>query len=114
MLDTAVSESSPALAGDRIKQRHFGQSRASVQGAEHGTAVATILAGQVDAGFAGLFPQATLFAADVFDYGRRGTQLDQRRDDCPRPGLVAGTAPGAINVSIAGPKMRCCMKRSVA
>ena len=104
MLDTAVSESSPALAGDRIKQRHFGQSRASVQGAEHGTAVATILAGQVDAGFAGLFPQATLFAADVFDYGAGEHNSTNAVMIARGLDWLLAQHPAAINVSIAGPE----------
>jgi minor extracellular protease Epr len=104
MLDTAVSESSPALAGDRIKQRHFGESRASVQGAEHGTAVATILAGQVDAGFAGLLPRATLFAADVFNYGAGEHKSTNAMMIARGLDWLLAQHPAAINVSIAGPE----------
>ena len=102
MLDTAVSESSPALAGERIKQRHFGESRASVQGAEHGTAVATILAGQLDAGFAGLLPRATLFAADVFNYGAGEHKSTNAMMIARGLDWLLAQHPAAINVSIAG------------
>jgi len=103
MVDTAVATSSPALAGSQIVQRHFGASGATAQGADHGTQVATILSGNLDAGFAGLVPRARLFAADVFNFGPKtghstNAVLIAQGLDWP-----LAQQPAVINVSVAGP-----------
>jgi minor extracellular protease Epr len=103
MVDTAVATSSPALAGSQIVQRHFGDSGATSQGAEHGTQVATILSGNVDAGFAGLVPRAQLFAADVFNFGPKSGQLTNAVMIAQGLDWLLAQQPAVINVSVAGP-----------
>lgn len=103
MIDTAVAQNSPALAGSHVQQRHFGDSGKTPEGAEHGTEVATILAGNAAAGFAGLTPNATLVAADVFDFSReRGESTSAALVALGMDWLLTQN-PDVINVSIAGP-----------
>jgi len=103
LVDTAVATSSPALAGSQIVQRHFGDSGVTAQGAEHGTQVATILSGNVDAGFAGLVPRAQLFAADVFNFGPKSGQSTNAVMIAQGLDWLLAQQPGVINVSVAGP-----------
>ncbi len=103
MVDTAVATSSPALAGSRIVQRHFGDSGATAQGAEHGTQVATILSGSLDAGFAGLVPRAQLFAADVFNFGPKSGESTNAVLIVQGLDWLLAQQPEVINVSVAGP-----------
>jgi minor extracellular protease Epr len=66
MVDTEVQAGHPSLRGARLNSRRFllpGQTPAD---AAHGTAVAAILAGQADGGFAGLIPRARVLAAAPF------------------------------------------------
>jgi minor extracellular protease Epr len=103
MVDTAVATSSPALTGSQIVQRHFGDSGGSAQGAEHGTQVATIFAGSLDAGFAGLVPKARLFAADVFNFGPKSGQSTNAVMIAQGLDWLLAQQPAVINVSVAGP-----------
>ncbi|WP_084183213.1 S8 family serine peptidase [Nevskia soli] len=103
LIDTAVEKSSPALDGSHLRQKHFGNSGATPEGAEHGTEVATILAGKAEAGFSGLLPKATLLAANVFDFSRgRGESTDAVAMARGMDWLVT-QQPDVVNVSIAGP-----------
>lgn len=103
MLDTAVAESSPALAGSQLQQRHFGETRASLGDAEHGTAVATLISGQEGAGFSGLLPHARLFAADVFNYAKGEPRASNAVMIARGLEWLLGQDLAAINVSLAGP-----------
>jgi minor extracellular protease Epr len=103
LVDTAVATSSPALAGSQIVQRHFGDSGATAQGAEHGTQVATILSGNMEAGFAGLVPRAQLFAADVFNFRPRSGQSTNAVMIAQGLDWLLAQQPGVINMSVAGP-----------
>jgi minor extracellular protease Epr len=66
MVDTEVQTDHPSLRGARISTRRFLAAGQRPADAAHGTAVAAILAGQADGGFAGLLPQARLLAAAPF------------------------------------------------
>ena len=103
LVDTAVATSSPALAGSQIVQRHFGDSAATSQGTEHGTQVATILSGNLDAGFAGLVPKAQLLAADVFNFGAKSGQSTNAMMIAQGLDWLVAQQPEVINVSVAGP-----------
>ncbi|MDE3009735.1 MAG: S8 family serine peptidase [Pseudomonadota bacterium] len=103
MLDTAVSGSSPLLAGTRLHQKRFGDSHKPANAAEHGTAVATVLTGQAEAGVNGLLPQATLFAADVFNYGANATATTNAVLLVRGLDWLTAQLPAVINVSITGP-----------
>ncbi|HEX4598604.1 MAG TPA: S8 family serine peptidase [Burkholderiaceae bacterium] len=103
MVDTGVATSSPALAASQIVQRHFGDSAASVQGADHGTQVATILSGNLDAGFAGLLPRARLFAADVFNFAPKSGQSTNAVMIAQGLDWLLAQQLAVVNVSVAGP-----------
>ena len=100
LLDTAVDARHPALQGVALQTRRIGSGAGSPPA--HGTAVAALLAGAAQQGFAGLLPRARLFAADVFADADGEAVADTAR-------LVAGLdwalaqAPHAINLSLTGP-----------
>lgn len=68
LVDSGVDGAHPALAGIQIHR--FGCD-GKVLPSEHGTAVASLLAGEHD-GFRGALPGATLYAADIFCGGGGG------------------------------------------
>jgi hypothetical protein len=103
MVDTAVAADSRALAGSRLLQKHFGNSGMSAAGAAHGSEIATQLVGRAAAGFAGLLPQASLLAADVFDYSRAGGEVTTALRLARGFNWLVGRRPAVINVAIAGP-----------
>src|SRR5262249_35711626 len=76
VIDTAVDNSLPALAGVRLSQRSFVPADRMAANPDHGTAVAALLAGQPAAKESGLLPGvelrvAQIFARDVYDRGLR-------------------------------------------
>lgn len=66
MVDTEVQVDHPSLRGARLSSRRFLSPGQTPADAAHGTAVAAILAGQADGGFAGLLPRARVLAAAPF------------------------------------------------
>ena len=70
MIDTGVDASHPALAGgalaNRIVLESFRNSGTKPSSKSHGTGVAALLVGDAARGVAGLVPDVTLYAADVF------------------------------------------------
>lgn len=66
MVDTEVQAEHPSLRGARLSVRRFISPGQTPADAAHGTAVAAILAGQADGGFAGLLPRARVLAAAPF------------------------------------------------
>lgn len=65
MIDTAV-EQIPALRGATIHRRDFLAPTELPAAAAHGTAVASLIAGQAEPHFRGVAPGATVYAANVF------------------------------------------------
>ncbi len=70
MIDAAVDITHPALKGQNITFRSFRKRSRRMGPADHGTAVATILAGRPEWG--GLLPGADLYAADMFERNETG------------------------------------------
>jgi hypothetical protein len=103
MVDTAIARGSPALAGSRIEQQHFGNSGATEAGTEHGTEIATIFAGNADAGFAGLVPHAYLVSANVFDFSADKGESTNAVLIARGVDWVVAQHPSVINMAIAGP-----------
>ena len=70
MIDTGVDASHPALASGamahRIVMESFRNTGKKAAAKSHGTAVAALLVGDAAHGVAGLVPDVTLYAADVF------------------------------------------------
>ncbi len=103
MLDSAVDAAHPALKGQRLILQRLGKSKPVPAELEHGTAVAAQLVGRADAGYAGLLPEASLYAADVFELDAEkrpytdALRLVQGLDWLARQGLAS------LNVSITGP-----------
>ncbi len=70
MVDSAVAENVPALAGRRLHQRSFVDPGMSAGDTTHGTAIAALLVGQAEPGHSeegGLLPSADLYAAAIFE-----------------------------------------------
>ena len=97
LLDTGIDRRHPAFAASMIEQRGFAPG--GVTPAAHGTAVASLIVGQMR-GFRGAAPGASLLAADVYGAGPTGGSADA---------IVQGLAWMAenhvrvINISLVGP-----------
>ena len=97
LLDTGIDRKHPAFAASMIEQRGFAPG--GVTPAAHGTAVASLIVGQMR-GFRGAAPGASLLAADVYGAGPTGGSADA---------IVQGLAWMAenyvrvINISLVGP-----------
>jgi len=100
LIDTGVDAAHPALAGARIEQRGFAPGGPLPKA--HGTAVASLMAGQA-AGFRGASPGAALDVADVYGAGPTGGSVEA---------VVRGMAwlgarqTPVINISLVGPPNR--------
>ena len=96
IIDTAIADH-PALQGARIRREVFS---ASARPAAHGTAVASIIAGQTPAG-GQLVARAEIYSAAVFD-GRGGLIADAI-DLVAALDWMADNRVPVVNLSIAGP-----------
>ena len=103
LLDSAIDNQNPALQGRSLHSLRLSPTPVSPRESAHGTAVAAQLIGNAAAGFAGLLPEATLYAADVFSLDAQGQpftnalQLAQGLDWLARQPLKT------INISLSGP-----------
>jgi subtilisin family serine protease len=97
LVDTGVATDHPAFAHTDIRQEGFAPG--GVRPAAHGTAVASLMAGD-GSGFQGAAPGARVFAADVYGAGPTGGSVDA---------IVRGLAwlgrsgVPVINMSLVGP-----------
>ena len=103
MLDSAVDSQHAALKGAALSSHRVSKKPPARREREHGTAVAVQLVGKPAAGHAGLLPQASLFAADVFEPDPQARpytdafKLTQGLDWLVAQGI------STLNISIAGP-----------
>ncbi|MCE3289555.1 MAG: peptidase [Caulobacter sp.] len=97
LVDTGVDARHPALAVARIEQRGFAPG--GVRPAAHGTAAASLLAGQAG-GFRGAAPGATVLAADVYGAGPTGGSADAVARAL---GWMEASGVPVINISLVGP-----------
>ena len=102
IVDTAVDTEHPALRGRTITQRSF-RSTGSAAPANHGTAVASIIVGDLGTEFPGMLPGATIVAADVFHLGLDGRIRATAADVATALDWMAAQQVPVVNVSIAGP-----------
>ncbi len=98
LIDTGVDARHPALAVARIEQRGFAPG--GVRPAAHGTAAASLLAGQAG-GFRGAAPGATVLAADVYGTGPTGGSADAVARAL---GWMEASGVTVVNISLVGPQ----------
>ena len=100
LIDTGVFAQHPALAGARVEQQGFAPG--GLTPAKHGTAVASITAGQAGP-FRGVAPGSRIYVADV--YGKTGAGGAASSVAEGIDWLVRKGAP-VINISLVGPSNR--------
>jgi len=100
LIDTGVFVQHPALASSRLEQQGFAPG--GLTPAKHGTAVASIAAGQAGA-FRGVAPGSRIYVADV--YGNTGVGGSATAVAEGLDWLVRKGAP-VINISLVGPSNR--------
>ncbi|MES2885496.1 MAG: S8 family serine peptidase [Pseudomonadota bacterium] len=103
MLDSAVDRQHPALKGSSLSTARFSKKPPSRAEREHGTAVAAQLVGQLASGHAGLLPQASLFAADVFEQDADARPYTDAFKLVQGLNWLAQQRIDTLNISIGGP-----------
>ncbi len=101
LVDTDLAVQHPAFAGVQVETRQFLPAGIKPAAADHGTAIAAILIGAAESGFAGLLPQSHLYAAAVFHEGRDQQLTTSERVTLALDWLV-GHGVAVINLSLAG------------
>ncbi len=96
LIDGGIDTDHPALRG--VERRLWGCNGKSVS-SEHGTAVASLLVGR-DGVFAGVVPDATLFAADIYCGRPSGGSAEAVASAL---GWMAEQRVAVVNVSLVGP-----------
>ena len=104
MVDTPVLVSHPALAGSQLRAQAFQDAGRRAAAADHGTAVAALLVGRADSGFAGLLPRARLFAAAPFHQPPQGAPVADASALVKSLDWLAGQHTQVIGMSLAGPR----------
>lgn len=102
IIDTLVDATHPSLKNQKVTVRDFaGKGKRDIA---HGTAVASIIAGNdPDADYIGLVPDAKVFAANVFSVNEEGYPETDTRALIAALDWAAQQKAGVINISIAGP-----------
>jgi subtilisin family serine protease len=100
MVDAAVDVNHPALKGQKITFRSFHRRDRRMGPADHGTAVATIIAGKP--GWGGLLPGASLYAANMFERDETGKVVGNGMALLKGLNWLVGKGIKVINMSIAG------------
>ncbi|MES2684651.1 MAG: S8 family serine peptidase [Pseudomonadota bacterium] len=103
LLDSAVDAKHAAIEGAALSTARFSKKPPSTAEREHGTAVAAQLIGRLAAGHAGLLPQASLFAADVFEQDADARPYTDAFKLAQGLNWLAQQRIGTLNISIAGP-----------
>lgn len=104
MVDTPVQPNHPALAGAELRAQGFLDAGRQAAPADHGTAVAALLVGRADSGFAGLLPRARLFAAAPFHQPAQGAALADTSALVKSLDWLAAQRVQVIGMSLAGPR----------
>jgi hypothetical protein len=105
MIDAAVDGAHPALQGVDLQYRSFATLGRAPGPAEHGTAIATLLAGRSDAGrgWGGLLPGAHIAAAAIFEVNEQGKSIATARALLQAVEWMSEQGVEVVNVSLAGP-----------
>lgn len=104
MIDSQVALDHPALSRARINSKAFVAEGARLP-SKHGTAIASILAGQ-DADYRGLAPNAELYAASVFVEDAERGEIASTVSLVRALDWLMSSGVDVINVSLAGPPNR--------
>jgi len=104
MIDSDVDVNHPALARSRISTRSFARPGAKMP-AEHGTAIASIIAGSADE-YLGLAPKAEVYAASVFEFDRSQGEIASTVSLIRAVDWLVSAGVDVINISLAGPPNR--------
>ncbi|MEA3363689.1 MAG: S8 family serine peptidase, partial [Thermodesulfobacteriota bacterium] len=103
MIDTVVDTQAPYLKGRRIVTKSFiGQYNSA--GAEHGSAIASLIVGKPGSRFPGLLPQASLYAADTFFVDQAGRQQTSAIMIARALNWLLTKDVSVINMSLSGPQ----------
>jgi hypothetical protein len=105
MIDAAIDATHPALQGMDLNYQSFATSGRRPGPAEHGTAIAALLAGRSDAGrgWGGLLPGAHVAAAAIFEVNEQGKSIATARALLQAVEWMAGQGVKIVNLSMAGP-----------
>lgn len=103
LVDTEPALGAPALRGARLGVRRFLEEGRMPAEAAHGTAVAALLVGRADGGFAGLVPQARVFAAAPFFITPSGSTLADAAGLIRSLDWLVGEGVRVIGMSLSGP-----------
>lgn len=101
VIDTEIDVSHPAFRGVRLIARNF-VPYDEARPADHGTAVASIIAGE-DEGFSGLAPRAEIIAASVFFAGASGRPSATTESLVRALDWMSETGTPIVSMSLAGP-----------
>ena len=99
LIDTGVDPSAAALDGRLLAARSFVPAGSGPAGRDHGTALASLLAG----GAEGLLPAAGLLVAEVFADAGGGRARAGALEVAEALDWLAGHRPAVVNASFAGP-----------
>lgn len=108
MIDAGIDTGHPALREAEMDHRAFTTPGRRRDAADHGTAVAALLVGQLAAGhgWEGLLPAARLAAASIFEIDEKGEQVATARSLLAAVDWIVGKRVQVINFSVAGPDNR--------
>lgn len=104
MIDSQVDASHPSLAQSRIQSRSFAPAGATLP-SFHGTAIASILAGNSDE-YRGLAPNAEVFSAGVFENDKDRGEIASTVSLVMALDWLISSGVDVINISLAGPSNR--------
>jgi len=104
MIDSQVDVSHPALHDARIQTRAF-TSEGAVLPMFHGTAIASIIAGN-GAGYLGIAPNAEVYAAGVFEEDAERGQIASTVSLVRALDWLISSGVDVVNISLAGPPNR--------
>lgn len=103
MIDGVVQTKHPALRGQKIEFQTFHREDRRVGPADHGTAIAAMLVGKPsDQGLGGIYPGATLYAANMFEYDKEGRLVGSAGALLKALNWMAENRVHVVNVSLAG------------
>jgi len=99
-IDSGVDMTHPALSGQKVIYKAFTKSGRKPGPPDHGTAVASMLVGNIEWG--GLLPGAQLYAANMFEINEKGKKVGSAIGLMKAVDWLATKKVHAVNLSIAG------------
>jgi len=103
VIDTRVATDAPALRGQSIEVIDGVSGGRPASGADHGTAIAALIAGRPDAGVSGLLPAAILVAIEAFHRSPDGDDIADTYDVVRALDTMVRRSVPVVNLSFTGP-----------